>query len=124
FDYATHEMTEYTIPTVGALPFVVRAEEDGIWFTETGANALGHFDPATGQFDEIVLPTLASAPVGVVRGADGFLYVNESVGDKIARIDPVTREVVAEYPIPTKLTFVSEVKLGPDNAIWATEMHS
>jgi virginiamycin B lyase len=120
-DYRTHAIREYTVPVPAALPFVVRSYGGQIWFTESGADAIGHFDPATGRFSAVSLPTPASVPIGVTRGVDGFLYTDESVGNKIARIDPVAMKVVAEYPVPTPGAFPDEMKTGPDGAIWAPE---
>lgn len=121
FDYETHEMKEFVIPTPVSGPFVIRAYDDGLWYTLFSANAIGHFNPETEEFSKIDIPTLASSPIGVIKGADGDLYSNLSTGDMIARIDRSSREVVAEYPLPSKGTFPTEVKMGPDGAIWVTE---
>lgn len=119
FDYATGEMREFPVPTPVSLPFVIRSYDDGLWFTSTGANAIGHFDTNTSQFSQVPLPTPLAAPIGLTLGKDGDIYTDESVGDKIARIDRTTKTVVAEYPYPARFTFPDEIKTGPDGAIWS-----
>ena len=122
-DYSSHAMREYSIPDIGALPFVIRSYGGTIWFSEFGGNAIGRFDPATGAFARVPIPTLASEPIGLAMGQDGFLYTDESVGGQIARIDPVHMKTVAEYPLPTRLlSFPDEIKMGPDLAIWSPEL--
>ncbi|WP_442943452.1 Vgb family protein [Nocardia sp. NBC_00565] len=121
-DYATNAMQEYPIPTPNSLPFVVRSYEGSIWFTESGVNAIGRFDPRSGEFSQVPLPTAASVPIGLARGVDGDLYTDESIGGKIARIDPSTMSTIAEYPIPSPQSFPDEIKLGPDGAIWVPEL--
>ena len=122
FDYQTHAMQEFPIPTPAAQPFVVRSYAGTIYFSEFGANAIGRFDPSTGTFASASIPTAASEPIGLAQGVDGYLYTDESVGNKIAQIDPVTMETVNEYPIPSAAAFPDEIKLGPDGAIWVPEL--
>jgi virginiamycin B lyase len=121
-DYATHAMHEYPIPTLAAAPFVVRSYGGIIYFSEFGANAVGRFDPVTGKFSSALITTPASEPIGLAQGVDGYLYTDESVGNKIARIDPTTMTTVDEYPVPSTAAFPDECKLGPDGAIWVPEL--
>ncbi len=124
FNYKTHEMTEYPLPSKLGTPFVVRVFDDGVWFTQSATGSIGHFDPKTEKFTTITIPTAVSFPVGLDLGADGDIYTDLGLGDKIARIDRKTKKVIKEYPIPTKVTFADEIKRGPDNAIYVTEFFS
>nr|WP_160103001.1 hypothetical protein [Rhodococcus sp. T7] len=118
-DYATGDIREVDIPTPASAPFVIRSYDDGLWFTMMTANAIGHYDIKTGTFSTVPIPTPMSAPIGITLGKDGYLYVDESVADKIARIDRKTMQVVDEYPYLTKMTWPDEIKTGPDGAIWS-----
>lgn len=121
FDYATGQVETYSIPTRNAAPFVVRSYNDGVWFTQYGANSVGHFDPVTKEFSTIPMATPDSFPIGIIKGRDGMLYTELSTTDKIAQIDPVTKRVVAEFPLLTKGGWPDEIKQGPDGAIWVPE---
>jgi len=121
FDYATHQMREYRLPSVGSGPIVIRWIQGALWFTEMTAGRIGRLDPSTGQITEVSLPNPASVPISLTEGADGDIYSDEAAADKIARIDPHTMTVVAEYSIPTQATFPEEITTGPDGAIWFPE---
>jgi len=161
-DPADGSMSQYPLPWANALnttalglPLhlglglandVVAGPDGAMWFTLGGLNAIGRFDPPTGQFSEypvpaeilgqvqslfgiikpgpgstIVMdlpqqnavvtldvythrftpypmPTPASFPVGVWTAHDGSIWVSESLGMKIARIDPVTG-TVRQFPL-------------------------
>jgi virginiamycin B lyase len=61
-------------------------------------NEIGTIDVDTKAFTLYPMPTPASFPVGVRTASDGSIWVGESLGMRIARIDPGTG-TVTEYPL-------------------------
>lgn len=61
-------------------------------------NKVAIIDIDTKKFTLYTMPTPVSFPVGVRTDDKGFIWVSESAGMKIARIDPVTG-VIVEYPL-------------------------
>jgi virginiamycin B lyase len=42
----------------------------------------------TGTFTEYPIPTPGSGPESITVGADGYLWFNEQLGNKVAKISP------------------------------------
>jgi virginiamycin B lyase len=61
-------------------------------------NKVATLDVDSHQFVQYLMPTPASFPVGVRTAADGTIWVGESLGMKIARINPNTGQIT-EYPL-------------------------
>lgn len=121
-------VTEFPIPTSGSQPSNIVAGPDGnLWFTETGANAIGKLDPTTGQVTEIPIPTPGAGPLDITAGPVGSnaMYFTESTGSAIGVVD-VTNDSISEIPIPIVGTTVGTpspfgITLGSDGNIWFTD---
>ena len=78
-------------------------DRDGsIWYVNSGAGRLGHYDPRTERFREWPSPSgPASHPYGLVV-VDGIVWYNESGmrPDPLVRFDPAT-ETFQSWPIPS-----------------------
>ena len=85
----------------GAHPHDVAAtpEADGlVYYTAQMTGKLGILDPKTGKYVEIALGP-ASAPHGVIVGADGAAWVTDGGQNAIVRVDPKTHGVKV-WPLP------------------------
>jgi virginiamycin B lyase len=109
FDPATHAFTEYPLPSPGAnlgLEIIERGSGDDLLFSLPDTNQIGVFDLATHRFTTYTAPTIASLPQGVAV-ADGAIWFTETLGQKLARVDPATGRI-SEFPLsrfdPSDLT--------------------
>ena len=75
---------------------------------------------AEGPLTEYPIPTPNGVPTAITEGPDGALWFTESVGNKIGRIDPVTK-AITEYPLPIAGSQPNGITTGPDGALWFTE---
>jgi virginiamycin B lyase len=92
------EATFYQLPS-GAYPHDVAPARDGtVWYSGQQRGFLGHFDPKTGNNEEIPLGP-GAAPPGVIVGPDGAPWITEGGQNAIARVDPVTHAVKL-FPLP------------------------
>lgn len=123
-DIKTKIITEYPLPTAAATPFVLRVETPGgfLWFSEFSGDKIGKISMATGQITEYTVPTPFAGPVSVTLGSDGDIYTDESLVNKIAKLDP-TAGTFTEKPIPALPgAFPEEIRFGTKSEIWFTEL--
>ena len=103
-DPATREMTKYQVPgeiggqAASLFGIIKPGPGCGIVFDIPQQNKLATIDIDTKKFTIYTMPTPASFPVGVRTDDKSFIWVSESAGMKIARIDPATSTIV-EYPL-------------------------
>lgn len=117
----TGAITEYPAPG-GKYPVEITTGPDGnLWFTASGVNNNGSIGQITtaGAVTQYVIPTLDSAPGGIVTGSDGALWFTESNSNKIGRI--TTAGAITEYTVPTRGSNPFRITPGPDGALWFTE---
>jgi len=98
FSPKTGEFEEYPLPG-SSFPRGVIADRQGkIWVADSGGSALYRFDPERNQSIAYVTPfpqyATESEPYFLVMGPTGELWINERMGNKIARLDPVTMSLV------------------------------
>lgn len=102
FDPVTHAFTEYPLPSAGAnlgLEIIERGAGNELLFSLPNTNQIGTFNVVTHQFKTYSSPTPLSLPQGVAA-ADGAIWFTETLGQKLARIDPVTGEIT-EFSLST-----------------------
>ena len=58
-----------------------------MWFTDPGDNAIGRID-SSGAIKEYAIPSLLSAPSGIVAGPDGAIWFAEASSNKIGHLVP------------------------------------
>jgi len=104
FDLATHEFTEYPVPgeslgqVQGLFGIIKPGPGNTIVMDVPQQNEVVTLDVHTHRFTRYPLPTPSSFPVGVWTARDGSIWVTESLGMKIARIDPASG-AVQEFPL-------------------------
>lgn len=100
FDPVTHRFASYPLPSPGAnlgLEIIERGAGDDLLFSLPDTNQIGAFNVVTHQFKTYTSPTPASLPQGVAA-ADGAIWFTETLGQKLARIDPATGNIT-EFPL-------------------------
>lgn len=115
----TGVITEYPIPSTGKVFGLAVGPDGNLWFTETNGNRVGKLTLA-GAFTEYNLPDPAQGPQGIVT-ADGHLWVVGNTTNTILRLS-LDGAVINQYPIPTAGSGPVDIVLGPDRALWFTEM--
>ncbi len=117
---ATGAVKDFPLPTANAGPSTIALAQDGsLWFTLSGANAIGHMQPDGRGFESFPLPHPDSSPRIIARGADGNMWFSEHTGNRVGRITPKGR--ISEFPIPTPGSQPRAIALGEDGNIWFGE---
>jgi virginiamycin B lyase len=104
YDPATGAWSKYPVPgeilgQAGALFGIIKPGPGRtVVFDLPQLNKVATVNVDTHRFTQYPMPTPASFPVGVRTASDGSIWVGESLGMKIARIDPATG-LVTEYPL-------------------------
>ena len=84
---ATGQVTEFPLPTAGAMPFAITAGPDGsLWFTEGGSQKVGRITPA-GAIKEFPV-TGAVTPRDITIGPDNNLWMTDQGANKVFKIVP------------------------------------
>ena len=112
-----------------------------LWFTEARydanltltASAIGAYDPRTGQWSEVNLPSGRQAPFGITRGPDNNIWFSEAVVNTsgagysgLGMINPSASPLtITEYAIPLISADTARLPYrlvaGPDGNIWFTD---
>jgi streptogramin lyase len=134
----THAITEFPDQMPDTDPAGITTGPDGNrWFTSTGTNDIGIFDPTTGVFTQLPVPspdtsssdTTGGAASGITTGPDRNIWVSQDAYNAIVRINPTTH-AITEFPIsttPGELLIPAagvgpgSIAAGPDGNIWFTE---
>ncbi|KAE9387039.1 soluble quino protein glucose dehydrogenase [Gymnopus androsaceus JB14] len=89
------------------------AGPDGMFFSQTTANVISHFNYASEVFTIYPLPTPLSAPLGMIYFKD-YLWFAELLGNKIGRLDPNDGSIT-EYPLTLSLLGPAVVRVALSN---------
>lgn len=73
-----------------------------MFFSQTTANLISHFNYKTEEFTNFEVPTPLAVPVGIYYASDGGLWFCEFAGQKIGRLN-ATDGTIVEYPVPLTL---------------------
>ena len=139
FDPHTQKFHQITPPRGrSGIMGVEAASDDTIWFAEQYANYIGHYFPATGQFQTYPLPTLTipdpgqsgktltlpSAPNDLALDKHGNVWFTELNADALARLDTHSG-LIQQYPLAaTKSAQMSNpygITIDPKGYVWFTE---
>ncbi|TAK42274.1 MAG: hypothetical protein EPO29_06725 [Betaproteobacteria bacterium] len=119
-DRASGKVTE--IPMPGG-PYGLAIDRQGrVWVCRMGANALGIYDPKTGKTEELRTGP-GSRPRRIAASPEGMLWVTYYGNGKLARIDPVAKQVVKEYAMPAgERAGPYAVAVDGAGRVWANEI--
>src|SRR5260370_25730297 len=113
------------------------ASDDTVWFAEQYANYIGHYFPATGQFQTYQLPTLTvpdpsnssktltlpSAPNDLAFDKHGNVWFTELNAGAIRRLDPHSG-LIQQYPPSAKKSAQPlnpyGLAIDPQGMVWFT----
>src|SRR6266516_2758623 len=118
---AAGTISEFSIPTVKALPAGIGSGPDGnLWFSEEDGDQIGRITPK-GTIDEFSPPNPGQdrGITDITLGPDGNLWFSEEDASKIGRITP--KGTISEFPIPTANSWPQFIALGPDGNLLFTE---
>jgi virginiamycin B lyase len=112
-------ITEFPIPTAGALPSQITVGPDGaMWFTEGGAAKIGRIS-MEGIIQEFRLPSNSAVPAGITAGPDGVLWYCDPRRGVIGRI--TTEGAITEFLVTGGGGEPGLITSGPDGALWFTD---
>lgn len=110
FDLPADDLIEITTNSIPSLPGtdkhisgpcdLVMVDDSRIWFNFQARNSIGFIDTAEPHAITLLpLPTPASLPMAMQAGGDGNIYVQLTAANKLARVNPQTREIT-EFDLP------------------------
>jgi virginiamycin B lyase len=134
---------EFQIPTPNSRPIAIVPGRDGaMWFSEETGGKIGRID-RSGGITEIAVPRAHPAAIlaGLSFDGDGNLWVQQYAPagtqdagpDHLIRIDraalapgasAATPRAFTFYPVSTLGTVMHRIMIGPDRALWFTEMQA
>jgi streptogramin lyase len=108
----TGTLTEFPLPTAGALPEMITTHPDGsMWFTQAGTPKLGRIT-SSGAIREFAIPSGVPA-LGIAVGPDGNLWFTRP--NKLGRVTPTG--TITEFTMPAELRHITA---GPPDTVWFT----
>jgi virginiamycin B lyase len=85
-DPASGQWNEWKLPGSAPHAYAVYVDEqDAVWLSDWGTNALVRFDPASESFDPFVMP-LSGADIRQINGRPGEVWAAESGQDRLVVI--------------------------------------
>jgi virginiamycin B lyase len=112
-------ITEYPLPNMGAPRYLIRAADNGLWFTAPGVNAIGRFDTTSLDYTFYSIPTPNSDPYQLV--SDGAnIWFTQRAANKIGKLVIATGDIT-EYVVPTGNSFPTGITVAPNGIVWFVE---
>jgi virginiamycin B lyase len=114
------KISRFAVPEYQSGPWDIKAGPHGyLYFSESGANRIGRFDPRTLQFKPSVLvPTQTATPWGLLYAPDKHIWFTERTGNKIAEL--TSGGAIREFSIPQSNSY-PEALAAADGNLWFTE---
>jgi virginiamycin B lyase len=121
-DPQTREITEFETPNFGKYPgmdaYIRRlavAEDDTIWYVDSGRGEIGRFNPQTGEFRQWPSPAGVDSHPYAIEVIDGVVWYNESNQrpDTLVRFDPET-ETFQSWAIPSGVGIIRNMEKTMD----------
>lgn len=93
---------EYDMPGPSRMPFSAAPDKNGqVWIPNFGSvNKITRLNPDTGEMQDFTVPHVGTARIhSAIPASDGSVWIAEQQSNKLARWDPVTKEIT-EFPGP------------------------
>ena len=138
FDPNTGNFTEYKVPGVGDMWGITIDASGDVWLTQYslkgsvspggviepgGSGNLVRFNPNTGNFTVIPVPTTGAFPFRVITDSGGRVWFTELLGDQIGCYDPSTGKMQV-YPVPAEYAGPAELTFDSHGMLWFTEAYN
>ncbi|HEY7507576.1 MAG TPA: copper resistance protein CopC [Nitrososphaera sp.] len=123
YDPETGADEKFPLPEKGILSSLAMDQDGNLWMPIVQPNKVYKFSPAQGEFTAIDIHTPDSRPVAITAGADGKLWLAESVG-KIAMIDPATGGITEYEPSGQNKLDTPTVVFPDGNVLYISEHDS
>ncbi len=114
------QITRFAIPDAQSGPWDIKTGSNGyLYFSESQADRIGIFDPATLQFkSSLPVPTPNATPWGLLVAPNGQIWFTERNGNKIATILP---SQIKEFSIAQQGSYPEALAATADGNLWFTE---
>ncbi len=138
FDPKNNAFKEYVVPGVGDMWGVTVDGSGYVWLTQYsgkgsvnpggaivpgGQGRLLRFNPASGNFTIIDIPTVGSFPFRVIANEQGRVWFTELLGNKIGVYDPVL-DRLEEYDVPSYFSGPADLTFDRYGGLWFTEAYN
>ena len=122
-DTSNCQYAEFTIPTASAGPSGLTADQSGnLWFAEFNAAKITKMTIG-GAFTEYPTGLSGSAPVAAAIAGDNSVWYLDSGRNSVGHLTfPGGVPTFVDYGIPTNPADPVSMTLGPDGALWFTEL--
>jgi streptogramin lyase len=122
FDPVTHTFVKVvSLPSGYGQPLFVAVSGEGrVWFTMPVTNAIGVYDPWSGNVAQWAVPTLSAGPWDLALDWSGKVWFTEHYVNQIASFDPWTRKF-HEIATPTAGSNPYGITLDRQGNVWFTE---
>jgi virginiamycin B lyase len=119
-DLDTGEATILEPPTLGQGARRVWSDSQGrLWISEWNAGQVGLYDPATGEWQEWLLPGDNPMPYAVYVDDEDQVWLSDFGANALVRFDPLA-ETFESFPLPTPGGSVRQI-LGRPGEVWGAE---
>ena len=134
----TGAFKEYSVPGSGDMWGMTIDSRGNIWVTQYslkgsvnpggaiepgGSGRLIRFDPGTGNFTVIEVPTPGAFPFRVTSDAEGRIWFTELLGNQIGYYDPSSGKLHA-YQVPTQFAGPADLTFDNYGTLWFTEAYN
>lgn len=138
FDPANKTFKEYSVPGVGDMWGVTLDHRGYVWLTQYfgkgsvnpggtivpgGHGRLLSFNPATGNFTIVDIPTVGSFPFRLITDEQDRVWFTELLGNKIGVYDPLSKKL-QEYDVPSYYSGPADLTMDGHGSLWFTEAYN
>lgn len=119
-DVTTGEVTVLEPPTPGQGARRVWSDSSGrIWVSEWNSGRLASLEPATGRWDEWILPGQRPMPYAVYVDESDMVWLSDFGANTLVRFDPGT-EMFQSFTLPSPGANIRQI-LGRTGEVWGAE---
>jgi len=109
----TNSSKQFKVPVEGTMSGLAMDGNGSLWMPIVQANKVVKFDPATGKFTSLDIPTANAEPVAMATDSQGMIWFAEAAG-KIAKIDPATNKITEYAPKSERQKLQEPTAVFPD----------
>ncbi|HET9342974.1 MAG TPA: hypothetical protein VFO25_08685 [Candidatus Eremiobacteraceae bacterium] len=122
-DPGTCTYNEFTIPTSNSGPSGLTSDQSGVlWFAESNVAKIARMTIG-GSFTEYATGLSGSTPLAVAIAGDNSVWYLDSGRNSVGHLTfPGGAPTFVDYGIPTNPSDPAYITLGPDGALWFTEL--